>query len=80
MKSVGRVQIPQEAFMAILMRELGRVDSPYLPELDREFMADKFAHLAACIRVLRPGLSEDEVPGVRGRRISIESTSKGLFR
>ncbi len=50
-----------EAFMAILMRELGRVDSPYLPELDREFMAGKFAHLAACIRVLRPGLSEDEV-------------------
>ncbi len=50
-----------EAFMAILMRELGRVDSPYLPELDREFMAGKFAHLAACIRVLRPGLTEDEV-------------------
>jgi AcrR family transcriptional regulator len=51
----------EESFMAILMRELGRVDSPYLPELDREFMADKFAHLAACVRVLRPGLSDAEV-------------------
>ncbi len=51
----------EEAFMAILMRELGRVDSPYLPELDQEFMANKFAHLAACMRVLRPGLSDAEV-------------------
>ena len=51
----------EEAFMAILMRELGRVDSPYLPELDREFMAAKFEHLAACVRILRPSLSEAEV-------------------
>lgn len=51
----------EEAFMAILTRELGRVDSPYLPELDREFMASKFEHLAACVRILRPSLSEAEV-------------------
>ncbi|MBI3131652.1 MAG: TetR/AcrR family transcriptional regulator [Acidobacteria bacterium] len=50
-----------EAFMGILMRELGRVDSPYLPELDREFMAGKFEQLAACLRILRPGLTEDQV-------------------
>ena len=51
----------EEAFMAILMRELGRVDSPYLPELDREFMAGKFAQLMGCLRVLRPGLGENEL-------------------
>ncbi len=50
----------EEAFMAILMRELGRVDSPYLPDLDREFMASKFEHLAACVRILRPGMSDAE--------------------
>ncbi|HJV21466.1 MAG TPA: TetR family transcriptional regulator [Holophagaceae bacterium] len=50
----------EEAFMAILMRELGRVDSPYLPDLDREFMATKFEHLAACVRILRPGISKAE--------------------
>ncbi len=50
-----------EAFMGILMRELGRVDSPYLPDLDREFMANKFEQLAACLRILRPAITEDEV-------------------
>jgi AcrR family transcriptional regulator len=57
---LGREQNPLDrAFMAVVMRELAE-GGTRMEALDREFMAPHFAHLSACLDILKPGLSEAE--------------------
>ncbi len=57
---LGLAQDPLDrAFMAVVLRELAE-GGPRLEALDREFMKPHFEHLASCLGILRPGLSEED--------------------
>lgn len=57
---LGQHQDPLDrAFMTVAMRELAE-GGLRMEALDREFMEPHFQHLAACLAILKPGLTEED--------------------